>query len=121
MRQLLDQVVERVPGVLGALVSSADGFTLASRLPAGADAASVAAMSAALLGVANQLVGTMGREPVRVGQLRSGDAQVFVFSVAHAASLAVFAEPTTDSRQLAAVGREITLALTRLFRGTADV
>jgi hypothetical protein len=121
MRQLIDQVVDGVPGATGALVSSADGFVLASRLPAGVDDASVAAMSAALLGLSDRLLRTVGSDPVRVGQLRSGDAQVFVFAIARAATFTVFADSSADGRQIVGVGREITLGLTRLFRGTVDV
>lgn len=121
MRQLIDHVVDRVPGVTGALVSSADGFVLASRMPVAADDASVAAMSSALLGLSDRLLRTVGNDPVRVGQLRSDDAQVFLFAIAHAATLTVFADSSADGRQVVGVGREITLGLTRLFRGTVDV
>lgn len=121
MEQLIDQVIDGIPGVTGGLVSSVDGFALASRLPDGTDEASVAAMSSALLGLSSRLAQSVGREPVRVGQLRSGDTQVFVFAAAHAATFTIFADPSADGRRVAAVGREVALGLTRLFRGTVDV
>lgn len=123
MHALLDLVVGQVPGVLGAVVGSADGFSLAARLPssATADAASVAAMSAALLGLANRLVESVAPEPSKVAELRSEGAHGYVFAVAHAATLTVLATPESDRTQVMAVGREITSGLLRLLRGTADV
>lgn len=122
MYQLLDAVVGPVPGVVGAVVSSADGFVLAARLPADstADAASVAAMSAALLGLSNRLVQSVAPGPSRVAELRSEAAHGYVFAVAHAATLTVLATPESERPQVMAVGREITTGLLRLLRGTPD-
>ncbi|MEJ7800272.1 MAG: roadblock/LC7 domain-containing protein, partial [Ilumatobacter sp.] len=82
MNQLIDHLVDQVPGVLGALVSSADGFTLVARLPADAtlDAAALGAMSAAALALANRLVQSVGAGPATVSHHRSADAQTFVFA-----------------------------------------
>ena len=123
MHQLLDHVVDRVPGVVGAVVGSADGFALAARLPedGGADAAAVAAMSAALLGLSNRLVQTVAPQPSRVAEVRSEAAHGYVFAVAHAATLTVIATPESDRPQVMAVGREVVSGLLRLLRGTADV
>jgi len=123
MLQLADHLVDRVPGVTGALVSSADGFVLASRLPAtaGHDAAAVAAMSAAALGLANRLVQLTGEQPATVSTQRSNGGQVFVFGVAHVAVLTVLADASADSAQIELVGREVVLGLQRLFRGLATV
>lgn len=123
MHQLLDHVVGKVPGVVGAVVSSADGFALASRLPedGSADAAAVAAMSAALLGLSNRLVQTVAPQPSRVAELRSEAAHGYVFAVAHAATLTVLATPESERPQVMAVGREVVTGLLRLLRGTADV
>lgn len=122
MHALLDLVVGQVPGVTGAVVASADGFSLAARLPgtATADAASVAAMSAALVGLANRLVQSVAPEPSKVAELRSEGAHAYVFAVAQAATLTVLATPESDRTQVMAVGREITSGLLRLLRGTAD-
>lgn len=123
MHALLDHVVGHVPGVVGAVVGSADGFALASRLPASstADAASVAAMSAALLGLANRLVGSIAPEPSRVAELRSEGAHGYVLAIADAATLTVLATPESDRAQIMAVGREVTAGLLRLLRGSTHV
>jgi predicted regulator of Ras-like GTPase activity (Roadblock/LC7/MglB family) len=123
MHQLLDHVVGHVPGVVGAVVGSADGFSLAARLPATSamDAASLAAMSAALLGLANRLVQSIAPAPSRVAELRSDGAHGYVFAVAHAATLTVLTTPEADRPQILAVGHEVTNGLLRLLRGIADV
>ena len=122
MHELLDHVVGHVPGVVGAVVSSVDGFVLAARLPerATADAASVAAMSAALLGLPNRLVQAVAPGPSRVAELRSEAVHAYVFAVAQAANLTLLATPESDRPQVVAVGREISAGLVRLLRGTAD-
>lgn len=122
MLRLLDHVVAHVPGVVGAVVSSADGFVLAGRLPerATADAASIAAMSAATLGLANRLVQAVAPGPSRVAEVRSEAAHAYVFAVADAATLTLLATPESDRPQVMAVGREISAGLVRLLRGTAD-
>lgn len=123
MHQLLDLVVGPVPGVVGAVVSSADGFVLAARMPATstADAASLAAMSAALLGLSNRLVQAVAPGPSRVAELRSEGAHAYVFAVAHAATLTVLATPESERPQVMAVGREVTIGLVHLLRGAVDV
>lgn len=123
MRQVIDHVVDHVPGVVGALVSSSDGFTLAARLPVtfDGDAAGLGAMAAACLGLSNRLVGTLGESPATVSQHRSADAQVLVVAIAHVAALTLLAEPDADAEQLAGVGREAAAGLKRLFRGAAAV
>ncbi len=123
MHQLIDHVVDRVPGVLGALVSSADGLVLASRVThsTGLDAAAIAAMSAAVLGLSNRLVQLMGAAPASFSHQRSTDGQVFVFGISKVAVLTVLADPTAEPAQIQSVGREIGIGLARLFRGTANV
>lgn len=133
MHRVLDHLVEQVPGVTGALVSSSDGFTLASRLPsrdAGAgdeiagveiDAAGLGAMAAAALALSNQLVKTTGESPAAFSQHRSADGQVLIFPIAHLAVLTVMAAVGANTEQLTLVGREATNGLQRLFRGTVGV
>ena len=123
MHQLLDHLVERVPGVSAALVASADGLVLASHLPPGTgfDPASIAAMSAAALALSNRLVQLAGPSPVSYAHYRSHDGQVFVFGVAHVAVLTVLAGPTASPSRIQQVGPEIGRGIERLFRGTADV
>lgn len=122
MHQLLDEVVGHVPGVIGAVVGSTDGFVLASRLPATttADGASVAAMAAALLGLTDRVLRSVAPEPSRVVELRSDGAHGYVFAVGHVATLTLLATPESERSQVLAVGREITAGLLRLLRGPTD-
>lgn len=117
MHEVLDHVVDQVPGVVGAVVSSADGFSLAARLPtdAPADAASVAAMSAALVGLSNRLLHTVAPDPARALELRSEGAHGYVFAVGDAATLTLLAAPESERSQVMAVGREVTAGLLRLL------
>lgn len=123
MHQLIDHVVDQVPGVLGVLVSSADGLVIASRIThsTGLDAPAIAAMSAAVLGLSNRLVQLMGSTPTSFSYQRSADGQVFVFGISSVAVLTVLADPTAAPVQIQRVGREIGLGLERLFRGAANV
>lgn len=123
MRQLVDHLVDQVPGVTGALVSSADGFVLASRLPErpDVDPSAVAAMSAAGIGLSNRLVQLSGEARAAFSHHRSDDAQVFVFGVDTVAVLTVLAEPAADAELLKLVGQEIGSGLHRIFRGLATV
>jgi predicted regulator of Ras-like GTPase activity (Roadblock/LC7/MglB family) len=118
MRHLIDQVVDGVPGVTGALIASADGFVLAARLPdhVPLDAAAIAAMSAATLGLATRLVGLGGTASADVSVHRSTHAQVFVFSVGGAAALTVLADYTADTALIERVGHEVSIGLARAFQ-----
>lgn len=122
MRNLVDHLVDQIPGVTGAQVSSADGFALASRLPlySEIDPSALAAMSAATLGLANRLVQLAGPQPADVSIQRSGDGLVLVFGIGGAAALTILAEPTADLEQLQRVGGEVSVGLQRLFRGAAS-
>lgn len=121
IRLLIDSVVDGVPGVTGAVIASADGFVIASRLPPGLalDAAALAAMSAATLGLASRLVGVAGRQPVQVMTQRSADAQVFVFGVGTAAALTVLADHRADAARVEMIGSEVASGLTRAFTAVA--
>jgi predicted regulator of Ras-like GTPase activity (Roadblock/LC7/MglB family) len=117
VRNLIDHVVDGVPGVLGAVMASADGFGVASRLPTHVplDSAAIAAMSAAALGLATRLVGLGGTAPASISVHRSADAQVFVFSVGGAA-LTVIAAATADTARIERIGREVVIGLSPAFR-----
>lgn len=123
MHRLIGHVVDHVPGVLGALVSSTDGLVVASRVThrTALDASAIAAMSAAVLGLSNRLVQLMGAAPASFSHQRSSDGQVFVFGISKMAVLTVLADTTAQPAQIQSVGREIGLGLERLFRSTADV
>lgn len=123
MQQVIDYLVDEVPGITGALVSSADGFALADRLPEGndSDVDALAAMSASALALSNRLVSTVGEAPATVNHHRSAAGQMVIVPVAHIAVLTLFATPTADTEHVTLVGRETCNQLQRLFRGTADV
>ncbi len=123
MNQLIDHLVDQVPGVLGAIVSSADGFTLAARLPEGptVDAAALGAMSAAAIALSDRLVQTVGAGPATVSHHRSADAQAFVFAVANLAVLTVLTDHDANTERISMVGREVSSGLQRLFHSAATV
>lgn len=123
MHLVLHHLVEQTPGVTGALVTSADGFALASRLPPDSeiDVAGLGAMSAAALALSNQLVATTGESPASVSQHRSVDGQVLIVPIAHVAVLTVLIDAAVDAEPLTAVAREAATGLQRLFRGAAAV
>ena len=123
MRYLLDHLVEGIPGVVGALVASVDGFALASNVPVdlpSTDAAGLAAMSAAALGVSNRLVGAVGREPASEVILRSPAGHVFVYRIADVAALTVLADASVDVEQLSVVSRDVADGIEQLLHGAAS-
>lgn len=123
MHLVLHHLVEKTPGVTGALVASADGFALASRFApdSAIDAAGLGAMSAAALALSNQLVTVTGEAAANVSHHRSHDCQVLIVPVAHVAVLTVMINAEADAEQLTSVAREAAIGLQRLFRGVATV
>ncbi len=123
MHLVLHHLVEQTPGVSGALVASADGFTLASRLAPDSpiDTAGLGAMSAAALALSNQLVGTTGDAPASVSHHQSVDGQVLILPIAQVAVLTVLATTGADLGRLANTSREASHNLQRLLRGVASV
>lgn len=120
IQQLIDGIVDGVAGVTGAVVASADGFVIAARLPASTplDAAALAAMSAATLGLGGRLVGAAGQTPVEVVVQRSADGQAFVFA-AGAAALTVLAHRSADAQRIERIGFEVASGLERAFAPVA--
>ena len=123
MHLVLHHLVEHTPGVTGALVASADGFTLASRLApdTSIDPAGLGAMAAAALALSNQLVGTVGAARANVSHHQSAEGQVLILPVSHVAVLTVLGTNTADLGRLADVSRESAHRLQRLFHGVASV
>ena len=113
MRGLVDHLVEQVPGVKGALISSIDGRVLSSRMPPGArlDPPAIAAMSAATLGLANRLVQLAGPDTATVSVQRSPTGKVFVFAVSESAVLTVVADLSADDQIIRLVGLEVSTGL----------
>ena len=122
MRHVIDHVVDHVPGVLGVLVGSVDGRVLASRITrnTGFDTASIAAMSAAVLGLSNRLVQLTGDAPASFSHQRSNDGQVFVFGISTIAVLTVLTDSTAAPAQIQLVGQDVGRGLERMFRSAAN-
>jgi uncharacterized protein len=121
MRELIDHVVDGVPGVIGALIATTDGFLIASRLPEDEvfDPSAVAAMSASTLALASRLVQLGGPTPAKTVLHRSAQAQVFVFAVGTTAVLTIVAESRADTERIERIGYEVSLGLVRALEEQA--
>ena len=117
MRELIDHVVDGVPGVIGALIASTDGFLITSRLPENEvfDPSAVAAMSASALALASRLVQLVGPMPAKTVLHRSAQAQVCVFAVGTTAVLTIVAESSADAERIERIGYEVSWGLVRAF------
>ncbi len=109
MQQLVDHVVDGVPGVLGAVIATTDGFVRASRLPEAEeyDPSAIAAMSAATVALAGRLVQLAGDSPADVCIHRSADAQVCVFAAGSSAVLTIIAQHDADTARIELIGHEV--------------
>jgi predicted regulator of Ras-like GTPase activity (Roadblock/LC7/MglB family) len=114
---LIDHVVDGVPGVLGAVIASADGFVLGSRVPDGSafDAAAIAAMSAATLALSNRLIQIGGDSTTEVSVQRATNSQVWIFGVGSSAALTIVATSDADSARIDLIGNEVSKGLAPLF------
>lgn len=114
---LIDHVVDGVPGVLGAVIASADGFVLGSRVPEGStfDAAAIAAMSAATLALSNRLIQIGGDSTTEVSVQRGAGSQVWIFGVGSSAALTIVATADADSARIDLIGNEVSKGLAPLF------
>jgi predicted regulator of Ras-like GTPase activity (Roadblock/LC7/MglB family) len=113
-RLLIDVLVDELPDVRGAVVSSVDGFVISARLPAGLDVASIAAMSAATLGLTSRLVQLVGSPRPAFSHHASATGHVFVFAVPGGAVLTVLTGPEADPARIVMVCGEVVSALARL-------
>ena len=122
VRFLLDQIVTGVPGVTGALVSTVDGFSVAERIvqPPRVNAATptdgqgLAAMSAALLGVANRMLAALGDQPATELTASSAAGHVVLCRVGTTAALTVITGPDARLDDVEVVAREVASGLHRL-------
>jgi predicted regulator of Ras-like GTPase activity (Roadblock/LC7/MglB family) len=115
MQGVIDHVVDGIPGVIGALIASTDGFVIASRLPERdeLDPSAIAAMSAASLALATRMVQLHGTAAAATAVLRSSQTQVCVFAVGTTAVLTILAESGADTERIDRVGYEVSWGLVR--------
>ncbi|GAA0470528.1 MULTISPECIES: roadblock/LC7 domain-containing protein [Streptomyces] len=111
----------RVPQLTGALAASTDGLVLAHDT-AGAEAESVAALTAAALGVALRLAEATGQGDFRELLVRGEEGYVATYAAGSAAVLTLLAEPRINvgrlhleaRRSSARIGEVVDSALERL-------
>lgn len=116
-RLLIDVLVDELPDVRGAVVSSVDGFVISARLPNGLDVASIAAMSAATLGLTSRLVQLVGSTNASFSHHASDTGHVFVFAVPGRRVLTVLTGADADPARIVVVCDEVVAALARLAAG----
>ncbi|WP_404963067.1 roadblock/LC7 domain-containing protein [Streptomyces sp. 147326] len=104
----------RVPQLTGALAASADGFVLAQD-SAAAEAESVAALTAAALGVAQRLSDSTGQGAFRELLVRGEDGYVATYAAGMAAVLTLTAEPRVNVGRLHLEARRSSLRLAELI------
>jgi len=96
--QVVREFVDRTTDVRGAVLGSADGHPLSASIDEVAtDAATVAAMGAAMAGLAAQLARVATDAPVANSHVRAVGVQVWVLDVGRAATLTVFAAEHADA------------------------
>jgi predicted regulator of Ras-like GTPase activity (Roadblock/LC7/MglB family) len=117
MREMIDHIVDGIPGVIGALIATTDGFLITSRLPENDvfDPSAVAAMSASTLALGSRLVQLGGPTPAKTVLHRSAQAQVCVFAVGSSAVLTIVAESRADTERIERVGYEVSWGLVRVL------
>jgi hypothetical protein len=113
---LLDHLVRGVDGVVGALLATADGFVVADRLPGddSIDASGLAAMTAAALGLADRMTGTVASGTTQLVVMRAQASQVLLHRVTGVGGLAVLATAEADVGRVGTVTAEIVSGLERL-------
>ncbi|MEW2549236.1 roadblock/LC7 domain-containing protein [Streptomyces sp. NPDC047002] len=109
----------RLPQVTGALAASVDGLVLA-REAAGAEAESVAALTAAALGVAQRLTGATGQGAFRELLVRGEDGYVATYAAGASAVLTLVAEPRTNVGRLHLEARRSSARIGELVDGALD-
>ncbi len=114
----------RLPQLTGALAASTDGLVLAQDA-AGTEAESVAALTAAALGVALRLAEATGQGDFRELLIRGEDGYIATYAAGSSAVLTLLAEPRTNVGRLhlearrsgARIGELVDGALERLENG----
>jgi len=99
---VLDELVEEIDGVRGAILASVDGFGLA-RTTSMNEEPSHPAMLAAAVGLAHQLVVMGGGEQLRQLVVDHDRGLLFVWPIGAQRVLAVLASPVVEQRRLRAL------------------
>ncbi|GAA0320220.1 hypothetical protein GCM10010302_69270 [Streptomyces polychromogenes] len=104
----------RVPQLSGALAASADGLVLAQD-SAASEAESVAALTAAALGVAQRLSDCTGQGGFRELLVRGEHGYVATYAAGEAAVLTLIAEPRVNVGRLHLEARRSSVRITELI------
>ena len=94
-RAILNALVRSVPGVIGAAIATADGRSVAHSDQLTHDSGR-AAMIAATMGLAGQLIGIVSGHQLEEVVVRSDTGYVIVYSVGNEGVLTVLARPSTN-------------------------
>ncbi|MGW7097973.1 roadblock/LC7 domain-containing protein [Streptomyces sp. NPDC054838] len=113
IRAELRRLRARVPQLTGALAASVDGLVLAHD-SAATEAESVAALTAAALGVAQRLSDCTGQGGFRELLVRGEHGYVATYAAGEAAVLTLIAEPRVNVGRLHLEGRRSSLRITEL-------
>src|SRR5450432_2515712 len=119
--QILRELLHQTPGVEAAAVVSFDGLPMASALPAGMDEDRVAAMSAALLSLAERAAQGLGRGDLSQVYIEGENGTVFLVS---AQDEAVLIAVTAADTKVGMMLYEVKLAANRVgevLRGPAPL
>ena len=109
----------RIPQLTGALAASADGLVLAQET-AGAEAESVAALTAAALGVAQRMTETTGQGGFRELLIRGELGYVATYAAGSSAVLTLLAEPRINVGRLHLEARRSSARIGELVDGALD-
>jgi predicted regulator of Ras-like GTPase activity (Roadblock/LC7/MglB family) len=109
----------RLPQLTGALAASVDGLVLAKET-AGDEAESVAALTAAALGVAQRLTETTGQGGFRELLVRGEHGYVATYAAGSSAVLTLLAEPRINVGRLHLEARRSSARIGELVDGALD-
>ncbi|MEV5829280.1 roadblock/LC7 domain-containing protein [Spirillospora sp. NPDC052242] len=109
--------LRKIPGLTGSLVASVDGLLIAHDLPPTIEPASMAAVTASQLGLANRVVDTAHGGGFREVVVR-GAGYVVTYAAGPAASLTVLAEGDVNVGRLHLEARPVARAVAALLAAT---
>lgn len=113
---ILNSVVRSVAGLIGAALATADGRSVAHSDHLTHDP-SRAAMIAATMGLAGQLIGVVGGSQLEEVVVRSDTGYVIVYAVGSEAVLTVLARPSTNLHHITTEVRSRMESLRGVMRG----